>query len=282
VSGHSEGIWVSNACPKIDKCVCSENEADGIWVTSYQYPSPIPYPVITWDSLYQNGENGIYCMNNKARISYTGCKYNEGWGLLCHGSLANPVVDHSKLTDNGAGGVRAETSANPILGKTTTGEGQYNSIYGSQPKYVWNATTTPIYAQNCWWGSAPPNQNKFYGTVYTWPYLTGDPVTYLASRMPEARIMFSLAQNFPNPFNKDGVTTIGYSIPTGNQRVVLAVYDVAGRRVKTLVSKTQARGSYVANWDGRNERGEPVAAGIYFYKLSAGGKSMSKKLIYFR
>lgn len=81
---------------------------------------------------------------------------------------------------------------------------------------------------------------------------------------------FELAQNFPNPFNPN--TTIAYKIDA-NSQVNLTVYDILGKRVKTLVDIRQASGQYQLNWDGTNHLGESVPSGTYFYRLTVSGKS---------
>jgi hypothetical protein len=76
----------------------------------------------------------------------------------------------------------------------------------------------------------------------------------------------SLSQNYPNPFNP--TTTISYLVPDGAvQRVRLVVYDVSGARVRTLVDREQPGGSYTVEWDGRNDHGQAVGSGMYFYRL---------------
>ena len=77
------------------------------------------------------------------------------------------------------------------------------------------------------------------------------------------------ASVFPNPFSTN--TTICFSIPlelTGNTE--LSIYDLSGRRVKTLVNEILPAGEYSADWDITDSSGEPVASGIYFYRLSVG------------
>jgi flagellar hook assembly protein FlgD len=54
--------------------------------------------------------------------------------------------------------------------------------------------------------------------------------------------------------------------------IALRLYDVAGRSVRTLVDGTFAAGEHLARWDGRDERGHRVAAGVYFYRLDADGR----------
>ncbi len=92
-------------------------------------------------------------------------------------------------------------------------------------------------------------------------------------------LVFALNQNYPNPFNPS--TTIAFDIP-GNagskQRVILTIYDLRGRRVRTLVDSELEPGTHNIHWDGRNDRGEPVASGIYLYTLKAGEKEFTRKM----
>ena len=94
--------------------------------------------------------------------------------------------------------------------------------------------------------------------------------------MPVTRA--GLEQNYPNPFNPD--TRIVYFVPDGNPAPVsLAVYNVRGQRVRTLVAGRQAGGRHVARWDGRNDRGESVSSGVYFYRLTQPGFSETRKML---
>jgi hypothetical protein len=90
-----------------------------------------------------------------------------------------------------------------------------------------------------------------------------------------AEVSLSLA-NFPNPFNP--TTTIEYALPSASD-VVLGVYDSAGRLVVELENRERAAGTYRVNWDGRNTRGEAVSSGVYFYRLTAGKHTLSRKLV---
>ena len=91
--------------------------------------------------------------------------------------------------------------------------------------------------------------------------------------------VFNLAQIAPNPVKTAGV--IEYQLPT-SQRVSLKVYDIAGKLVKTLVSETVEAGTYQAVWDGRDERGNRVASGVYLYRLQGKDECATKKLILVR
>jgi hypothetical protein len=80
-----------------------------------------------------------------------------------------------------------------------------------------------------------------------------------------------LFQNFPNPFNP--VTMIQYSIPQSGD-VRLSVYDMLGKEVAVLVNGRMEMGVHYARFDG-----SPFASGVYLYKLSAGSKSVTRKLL---
>jgi flagellar hook assembly protein FlgD len=70
-----------------------------------------------------------------------------------------------------------------------------------------------------------------------------------------------LSQNYPNPFNPQ--TSIRYALPQDAQ-VRLVIYNVLGQRVKTLVDESQSAGYKTEWWDGRDEKEDGVASGIYF------------------
>ena len=88
---------------------------------------------------------------------------------------------------------------------------------------------------------------------------------------------FILYQNYPNPFNSG--TTIRYHVSSGQHHVVLSVYNVLGKKVRTLVNKETLAGEYFAQWDGKDENGERVTSGIYLYKLTADGYSHTMWMI---
>lgn len=88
-----------------------------------------------------------------------------------------------------------------------------------------------------------------------------------------------LHQNSPNPFTS--VTQMQYGL-TSVADARLEVYDSAGQVVKTLVAGREEPGSHQVTWDGRNESGSRVAAGVYFYKLTAGDFTSTKKMVLVR
>ncbi len=86
--------------------------------------------------------------------------------------------------------------------------------------------------------------------------------------------VFSLAANYPNPFNPQ--TTIQYALPQAAD-VGLTVYNVLGQPIRTLVAEHQAAGRYAVEWDATNDSGQSVSSGMYFYRLQAGGDFLDVK-----
>ncbi len=92
---------------------------------------------------------------------------------------------------------------------------------------------------------------------------------------------FSLSDNYPNPFNPE--TRIRYTVGNRQTRPVsLKVYNVLGRLVKTLVNEPKEPGTYEVVWNGKDESGDQVASGVYFYKLDAQDYSQTKKMVLIR
>ena len=88
-----------------------------------------------------------------------------------------------------------------------------------------------------------------------------------------------LGNNSPNPFNP--TTTIGFNLPQAGE-VLLAVFDVTGRLVATLVDGMLQPGEFSYQWDGKNAAGEPVRSSIYFARLEAGEFTAVRKMVLLR
>jgi hypothetical protein len=82
---------------------------------------------------------------------------------------------------------------------------------------------------------------------------------------------FSLSQNYPNPFNP--VTNVEFSV-SRTAHVKLDIFNIVGQKVRTLVDE-----EIVADWDGKDEQGNSVSSGIYFYRMQANDFSDMKKML---
>ena len=102
--------------------------------------------------------------------------------------------------------------------------------------------------------------------TYTVTDANGASASLMLQTLPAA---FSLADNFPNPFNP--ATTIQYALPLAAD-VELTVYNVVGQVVRTLVAEHQGAGRYAVEWNATDDGGHSVSAGLYLYRLQAGGE----------
>ena len=87
---------------------------------------------------------------------------------------------------------------------------------------------------------------------------------------------FALGQNYPNPFNPS--TVIPYQIPA-SAHVRLEVFNLLGQRLATLVDAERSAGLHTARWEGTDAAGRAVGAGVYIYRLSGGGQTMSRRMV---
>ena len=106
--------------------------------------------------------------------------------------------------------------------------------------------------------------------------LTAEIITVSNNNDSVPLVSSALKQNYPNPFNPE--TTINFYVAK-NGEVIIDVYDLKGRKVKTLVENTYNKGSHSVVWNGKNEQGNDVASGVYLYRMRNGGFSSTRKMI---
>ncbi|MFC1508338.1 autotransporter-associated beta strand repeat-containing protein [Candidatus Omnitrophota bacterium] len=92
----------------------------------------------------------------------------------------------------------------------------------------------------------------------------------------ETPAVFSLGQNFPNPFNP--TTNINFTLPEASN-VTLKIYDILGHHIDTLVDNALAPGNHSVMWDAIDRNGKAVSAGVYFYTIDAGSFHSTKKML---
>ncbi len=124
--------------------------------------------------------------------------------------------------------------------------------------------------------------SKEHPTEGSRPALT---VTYTATSVENANGLpeqFTLAQNFPNPFNPS--TVINYTIPRSlnSAQVTIEIFNLLGQRVKMLLDTKQAAGEHNIQWNGENDAGNLVTSGIYFYRLKAESFVEMRKMTFLR
>ncbi|MDZ7269953.1 MAG: S8 family serine peptidase [candidate division KSB1 bacterium] len=112
-----------------------------------------------------------------------------------------------------------------------------------------------------------------YFTIIYKPVLTGVQEGQDETPLPDR---FALHQNYPNPFNPE--TAIRYDLPQASE-VSIRLYNVTGQLVRTLVSGRFPAGVHVVRWDGRNDHGQRVGAGVYFYSLKTAAFQQRRKMV---
>ncbi len=215
-----------------------------------------------------NGGIGIYCVETREVEIEDNALYNHEVGLWTRS--ARPRIVRNQFFRN-ALAMRIEGSVVPawlVLNGVQEGE-----------QLIDNQTEQLLQAINNWWGNEDESwiAARISGDVRWRPFLNFDP------RIP---LDFDLGQNYPNPFNEG--TQIDYQIGindpivAGQTRVELEVRTLTGGLVRHLVEDLAAPGLYSASWDGRDERGERVASGMYYYILRIGPISRANKMIFIK
>lgn len=153
-----------------------------------------------------------------------------------------------------------------------------DSIYiADQYAQTFGKTSSSVYTDTLWAKTKSFTILQFqraaveYGSyLYTAWYNAGSPSTFVEQL--SARIKyFQLDQNYPNPFNP--ITTISYLLPV-TSHINLKVFDMRGREVATLVNEVKPPGSYSIQWNA-----DKFSSGIYIYRLTTGGSSVTRKMI---
>jgi len=139
--------------------------------------------------------------------------------------------------------------------------------------YIWSHLEYVSNREDIWYASV--------GQVYMY-HLMQDQDSFNTLKTSENVAMisgFNLQQNFPNPFNPS--TTIQYSIENPGS-VQLLVYDIRGKKIRTLIDSKHSLGEYRIDWDGLDGAGLQMDGGLYLYRLSSEGINAGKKMLLLR
>ena len=139
-------------------------------------------------------------------------------------------------------------------------------------------------------GLIPGQMNKIIaaGTSGFYSYTLSSPNSHTTSEPTDVTAPIvertEVFANFPNPFKSE--TWIPYQIIDATD-VRISIYSVDGNRIRKLQADARNRGEYTTRgsavyWDGKNDEGEPVANGTYFYHFEAGNYRVSKKMVIMR
>jgi len=107
-------------------------------------------------------------------------------------------------------------------------------------------------------------------------FTTIAPDSYVSNSDEVMQKPFTLHQNYPNPFNP--TTNISFELKDGGQ-TSLVIYNLKGQVVRTLLHENAKAGSHTLAWDGKDNSGTKVGSGIYFYRLTSGTQTTSRKML---
>jgi hypothetical protein len=246
--------------PNIDECVISANTTTGIRLDHYSSPTI------------------LHCMDS---ASYNGDITGNGSGLFCT-DHSSPSVGYCDFHSNNTG-VGAFDDSAPVLDGNGANKFRTHSAY-----HVANLTTgITISAESNYWSTntgSPnyyPKSTKILGDVDYANALSSapNPTSMWPGNPPQdtpKEIVTGLGRSHPNPFNP--IIQVPYSIKSGG-RVEIAVYDVTGRLVRTLVHEHKNRGEYAVTWDGASDQGSHVASAVYFVRMRTGSFVETQKIV---
>ena len=177
----------------------------------------------------------------------------------------------------------------PIWSKGYLNNDAYDEIGGKDNMFVFPPVTQFDWTQYTLDVTVPTGQNvkalsvrlhiysRFTGTIYFDDLqirVVGTP-TGITSKEDGPKV-YELFSNYPNPFNPS--TVIRYNIPH-ESNISLVVYNVLGQEVRSLFSGHANAGRFEAIWDGRDNVGQTVGTGVYFYRLNTGSVALVKKML---
>ena len=117
--------------------------------------------------------------------------------------------------------------------------------------------------------------NSVLGGVQVLKSSVGAPATAVMTAAAARPAQYRLGDSYPNPFNP--AVVIPLDLATDAAQMSLTVYDVLGRRVRQVWDGPLGAGSHRFSWDGRDEAGKAVAAGVYLYRVEVDGRIEAKK-----
>ncbi len=191
--------------------------------------------------------------------------------LKIYTDLPKPVDINYKKTETGID-INISSSASPIsMGKVIISDGQDIIAIGITDQDGFVEISEGL-----------ENVNDFIITVVKDGYLTKQTTSstsIVTAVEDETEIMpasYELKQNYPNPFNPS--TTISFEIDR-KSKLKLSIYNILGQNIITLTDETYSPGTYDIEWRGQDSNSNPVASGIYLYKLETEYFSEIKKMV---
>jgi len=214
-------------------------------------------------------------------VSYTE-HYTSGWHLI---GAVTGTVDFADPNDDPPGSVIAAYGWNtatrqyfqvypPGTGKLEEKEGYWISVFRECDLTVEKGSALALSEETD--KNAVKAFNKLFGSEPPAPPFIAD--SQIIEQLPS---QYMLSENYPNPFSATSLnskTNIKFALPQAGLTQVY-IYNSLGQKIRTLLDESRMAGIHQVAWDGRNDNGELVANGIYFYRIFAGKFVATKKML---
>jgi hypothetical protein len=242
------------------------------------------YGLDSWSSYLRVENCSFVSSNSGANLRYgdmstlTANVFSSNSNGVAVGDSSRPFFSGNLIELNTFAGVYNTAEPGPEIGRTLA---DANDIMDNGYFQVFNLTAGVVDADYNYWGGTCVGDSLFYGLVDYVPWTdethTGTYTECGTGVDGPAVVKPYLGPNFPNPFNPS--TAIQYRVPAPGSRVTLSVYDLTGRRVRSLVNAYRSGGEHVAVWRGLDDHGREVGSGVYFYRLEVDGTSIERKMV---
>jgi hypothetical protein len=221
------------------------------------------------------GESDIYLFGVELGVANVTGYPNANWGLPSFNSLNSGSYTGGQGIQYGINWIDGNFPTSLLPGQTLSGfraASTEATARSSVRWYAFSASTGGFYAgtfctMNC--GAPFTNPGFEYGALQAAP--SGVP-----DDLPAAPLATVLESVHPNPFNPQAA--VAFTLAAAGP-VRLAVYDLHGTKVHTLVDGDLAAGRHEAVWDGRDDRGQAMASGTYLARLVAGPVTQMRKMV---
>jgi hypothetical protein len=239
----------------------------------------VPYGVVASGGGVQSGSNIVYCTAGQTGISgaLTGGSYQvkSGFWHIAGTSTSLEVAITSFMCEYEDDAVVIDWSVSasaPFIGFNIYRSGQEEGIFDRLNEEIIPATGEGSYRDE----TVFPGKEYYYklGAVEE------DGITFsgiIKVTLPPKPL--TLEQNYPNPFNP--ATFISFFAPEPGP-ASLVIYNVQGKRVRTLLDGNVEAGRQTVSWNGTNDRGDVVGSGVYYCRLRKNKKILTQKLVLLR
>jgi len=218
-----------------------------------------------------------YDLGYDVEVDAGGHAYVAGWTRSTYFPLENEYQTHQDTSD--AFVTKFNPEGDDLVYSTYLGGNSADEAWGIALAPNGDAYVTG-YTMSSDFPTQTPYQTHQGGKDAFVARLSDSPSSIDDAQPPGTPERYALHQNVPNPFNPS--TMIHYELPAGGGEVSIAIYDVSGRLVRTLVEGLQSAGRKTAVWNGRDHRGQSAASGVYFYRMTAPDFVKTRKMVLLR